>query len=512
MLILIRGDFVYIKPGSKIYILKDVPLDNTYQHTIYFSSKSAQESYFAGKSKYKLTAQSYQRLQRGFSAVNINANDIYDCNYIMFQNTPYGNKWFYGFINSVEYVNDNMSTVSFEIDVMQTWFFDYELGECFVEREHSKTDEIGDNIIDEEVDTGEYVVKERFETGLNSNGYCAVVASIYDKDYQPFGGTTYQNIFSGLCYIPFDIPSQGEELVNYILNDNFKRDAVVCIFMMPKKLVEIANNSAQYLNVQISRPTDFQGYVPRNNKLFTYPYSFLYVSDMSGHTAEYRYEFFDKEAIPLIMRIKGDYSPACSATIYPAGYLQGGFDCRFTISGWPQCAFSSDTYRAWLAQNGSSLAINTAVSSATSGLSAAGTANPFKATAAITNLFGNVFSTMAAIKGRSSSPLQNKGSQGSSLMMALGELDFYVTNKTITAKYARIIDDYFDMFGYATHEVKVPNRNVRPHWCYTKTVGCVATGSVPGGDMNKICSIYDNGITFWKNGSEIGNYSLDNRV
>ena len=30
--------------------------------------------------------------------------------------------------------------------------------------------------------------------------------------------------------------------------------------------------------------------------------------------------------------------------------------------------------------------------------------------------------------------------------------------------------------------------------------------------MKNICKIFDNGITFWKNGNEIGNYSLDNSV
>ena len=67
------------------------------------------------------------------------------------------------------------------------------------------------------------------------------------------------------------------------------------------------------------------------------------------------------------------------------------------------------------------------------------------------------------------------------------------------------------MFGYATNRVKVPNRNSRPHWNYVKTIGCVVVGSVPADDMNSICSIYNNGITFWKKGTEVGNYSLDNR-
>ena len=38
---------------------------------------------------------------------------------MMFQNSAYGDKWFYAFITSVEYVNDVTSNISFEIDVMQ---------------------------------------------------------------------------------------------------------------------------------------------------------------------------------------------------------------------------------------------------------------------------------------------------------------------------------------------------------------------------------------------------------
>ena len=37
-------------------------------------------------------------------------------------------------------------------------------------------------------------------------------------------------------------------------------------------------------------------------------------------------------------------------------------------------------------------------------------------------------------------------------------------------------------------------------------------GSVPTDDMAKIKGCYNNGITFWKNGGEIGNYSLDNSI
>ena len=82
----------------------------------------------------------------------------------------------------------------------------------------------------------------------------------------------------------------------------------------------------------------------------------------------------------------------------------------------------------------------------------------------------------------------------------------------VSAEYAKVIDDYFDMYGYATRSVKVPNRSARPHWNYVKTNGCVLSGNAPADDVRKICSIYDDGITFWKNPSEVGNYSLDNSL
>ena len=75
-----------------------------------------------------------------------------------------------------------------------------------------------------------------------------------------------------------------------------------------------------------------------------------------------------------------------------------------------------------------------------------------------------------------------------------------------------MIDDYFSMFGYSVRRIKKPNRFTRPHWNYVKTIGATITGSVPADDMRKICQIYDAGITFWKRGSEVGRYDLDNSV
>ena len=124
---------MYIYPNTTLHILRNVNLNSDYDHTIYFDGRVAQTEYFLARTKYTLSNQSYQRRERGWIQVNINQNSLWDCTYLMFQNTSYASKWFYAFILSVDYVNDNVSKINFEIDVLQTWYFDYTLDKCFVE-------------------------------------------------------------------------------------------------------------------------------------------------------------------------------------------------------------------------------------------------------------------------------------------------------------------------------------------------------------------------------------------
>ena len=123
---------MYIEPNTNIRILKDVPLDTTYDHTIYFSSATAQTNYFAGLTKYNLNNQTYQRVKRGYARVQRKAEDLYDCNYMMFQNSAYGNKWFYAFITGMRYINDNVTEISIATDAFQTWQFDLIYKQSFI--------------------------------------------------------------------------------------------------------------------------------------------------------------------------------------------------------------------------------------------------------------------------------------------------------------------------------------------------------------------------------------------
>lgn len=180
---------MYIQPNTTIKLLKDVPLYNDYSDTLYFGSLSDQTAHFSTAYTSKTFGdQTYQRVNKNTIRLQVKADEIYNYNYLMFKNTAYSTKWFYAFITQIDYINDNVSEVHYEIDVMQTWFFDYQLEPCYVEREHSATDVIGENITPEPIDLGPIKCTNYLDTGL-FDSYCAVVCAADNGDSLA-GGTS----------------------------------------------------------------------------------------------------------------------------------------------------------------------------------------------------------------------------------------------------------------------------------------------------------------------------------
>lgn len=519
---------MYIEPNTIIRVLKGCPLDTTYDHTIYFKSKVAQTAYFTGLTKYTLSNQTYQRVNRNTMRVQYKADDLYDCNYIMFQNTNFGNKWFYAFIKSVEYVNNVTSQIEYEIDVMQTWFFDYTLGQCFVEREHSATDVAGDNTVPENLELGDYV-SEDFDASGVLGAKSIVVAATFDGEYQDVGGTIYSGVYSGLYFNVFPNTDEGAtNCTEFLRNAGAKTDGIVAVFLMPSSMVTELGANVNGYAVSKEKFTNIKragGTRIKNNKLLTYPYNFMYVTTLQGNYATYHYEYFDGDTCEFW--ITGDMSPNPGVVLAPQNYkgVVTNYDEKMVLSGFPQLSFNVDSFKAWLAQSASSLAVN-AMSTSVGAYNSYQSANIAMQTAATAGGMASaglaaslapitagvaVAGVLAPVVQHYFMPDQARGSLGNQTMAAIGLLDFAFMHKHIKPEFVTIIDDYFNMFGYATHKVKIPNRAARPHWTYTKTIGCVVNGSVPCDDLNKICSIYNNGITFWNNGNEVGNYSLDNR-
>lgn len=506
---------MYIEPGTNIRILKDVPLDTAYDHTIYFSSASEQTDYFISLQKYNLTSYSYQRVKKGVARVGIKADNLYDCNYMMFQNTSYGNKWFYAFITSVEFVNNECSEVYFELDVMQTWFFDCEPDLCFVEREHSVTDNIGSHIEPENLDCGEYIYNDYGKITQALDPLCVIIM-VSDKAENP-DGTLYDGIYGGCTLFAYnlnDVDSIKGKLETY----NQKPDAVVGMYMCPVAATGsvipiggtkiIFSSSSYTINVSqdsISSDMLLDGYKPKNKKMYTYPYNFLNIGTGKNNVT-YRYEFF--ENLTPMLNIDVPITMPIQVALRPKNYKgSSGLTLNsetLILDDYPMCSWNTDSFSAWVVQNTLPIITNLGASAITSFVNpAVGVASGISA---ITSILSQGYKASIA------ADITKGNINSGNIDTASGNKTFFGGRMSVTSEYARMIDDYFTMFGYATKRCKKPNRNSRPHWNYVKTVGCTITGSVPADDLKKICSIYDNGITFWKNGLEVGDYTLDNTV
>ena len=466
---------------------------------------------------------------------------MYDCNYLCFRNINFGSKWFYAFIDKIEYINNATSEIYYSIDLIQTWMFDYSLEQCFVEREHTITDEIGDNIVDEKLDTGEYVSEDMqyldpgHYQGDNFHGYQIAVWCTFTEDGTPVGGTiwpsVYQKYFSGLYAVRFNMTQAGiEDCINWIIGlPALKQEKIVSVGILPQIAIRDG-----YTNYNIQKFTNLlraDGTQVKNNKCKTYPYNFLYVTNSTGNSAVYRYEFFS--TANCVFSAFCGVCPTPTLIMFPDDYkgVSTNLDEKIELSGYPQIAFNTDSYKAWLAQNASSIGLNSLatltagaaildktmpiLSTATeigpyiggaAGAVAGGTVGTAVAIAALLPEIKNILSGIV----HAFMPPQSRGTQGGTTLLALDKLKFAFMHKHITPEYVTIIDDYFSMYGYACHKVKIPNTHSRPEWNYVKTVGCKIYGGVPSDDAVEIEKIYDSGIRFWKNPDHIGVYTYDN--
>ena len=122
-----------ITPQTDIYLLKS-PLQLTNKHQLTFADSNAQFNYFFNLEKIGINDGTYQR-KDGVIRYPAHIDTIQEYNYCMYRNDNYSNKWFYAFIVGMEYVNDNMTFIRLKTDVFQTWQFDLNWKQSFIERE-----------------------------------------------------------------------------------------------------------------------------------------------------------------------------------------------------------------------------------------------------------------------------------------------------------------------------------------------------------------------------------------
>ena len=213
-------------PQTEVHLLTNVPFNLTYNNVMDFNTPTEQIAYFLNKTKYNFDKLTYQRVTSSTIKLDINYNDLLDVNYLMFKNDSVKNKWFFAFITDYEFISESTTKITYQLDVFQTYLFDYKFQTTYVEREHSKRfNDDGSpviNTLDEGLAYGSDYNTCMIKQYEQLEGIIwAIIVSKVDLRSVPnknYGGSTVSNIPTPLYYYGVPISANGNNIGNFEIN------------------------------------------------------------------------------------------------------------------------------------------------------------------------------------------------------------------------------------------------------------------------------------------------------
>lgn len=559
-----------ITPQTDVYLLK-VPLEINDFNQLTFSNATAQYNYFNGLPKLSVDNFTYQR-KDGTIRYGANFDSLLNYNYVMYRNDAYSNKWFYAFITGMEYLNDNCTAISIKTDTFQTWQFDLTYKPVLIDREHTNNDTVGANTLPEGLELGEMVCNgdvTNFGVNIDGVGDWVIVVDVSmvenkgdNQTLSVTGTPTGQYVNStpsGLYHLILGVNQSVVISARSIINlydEAGLSDAIKNVYILPRELigdvtgvtlstmgsapqpyqsvgVYMPNNSTGVTALGTftqSRATSIRGFVPKNNKLFCWPYNYLNVSNNAGTTMPYHYEDFSGN---VSFKVEGVMCPSGSIKAVPVDYKfitgnENAYDYSISGAKYPICSWSTDAYTNWLTQNGVNMQAqwtNTLIGSGLDIVKGAGQGaiyggpvgagigaglSALQAGAELINVAReqHIQKSQANMVADQARGNLNAGD----IVWSKLKSQFTFIPMSIKPEVARCIDEFFSQFGYKCNRVKVPNITGRRNWNYVKTVGCYIEADIPQDDLAEIKSMFDRGITLWHNPATFADYSQANDI
>ena len=102
-----------------------VPMSDN-KNQLHFTTKELQYDYFEHIGGEVVQNCTYFR-QDSSIKLNYKIDDLYQYNYIIYQNTNFSSKLFMSFTTRLQYVSTNVTKIYIKTDVIHTWLFDYKV-------------------------------------------------------------------------------------------------------------------------------------------------------------------------------------------------------------------------------------------------------------------------------------------------------------------------------------------------------------------------------------------------
>ena len=537
----------YISPNSNIWILKGVPLDAKHTKSYRPKSKAEQFEVFTAFTAYTLTNQSYIRHSNNSIRVELQADSVINCNYMLFQNNSFGDKIFYAFITDVEYISNSTCRIEYKIDVLQTYYFDIDFLPSWIDREHSKTDGIGDSITADYY-IGKNIVYNEIQSIIpQGDSFTHTVLMIittkqFDQPTVAAQRYYYVSVDTPQGYVmqcditlidflsyPDRINDIDSDINNYINNNGDGVNGVMDMLIIPKWLVSSAvwDNDKPYISYHqkpravygvanapnTSANDTIDGYTPVNKKLYTFPYNYANLMTPSGDSRQIVYEKWGKTANVSKFEFAGSFiSGVPNIQIYPLDYMGNAdnFEYAINMSTYMTPQIYTDGFTNWLSANRPSIladTLNTAVSAITN--IAAGNAT------GILSSMQNVVSGVGDIATLAQKQVAVTQPQQALSAWAYSRVYPYLARMSIDADSARQVDDYFTKYGYSVGRLKIPNfwsgaGRTNYNYCKTSEANIRSinprTTGLPTDALSEICDIFNNGVCLWESLGSVGNY------
>lgn len=508
--------------NGKVILASGIKLDKSYTNVLSYSTNQMLELVEANQ-EYNQSNYNCIDYTKNEIKVSCDYNTAIGCNYLAFQNPIHGNKWYFAFIDDVQFKSEGCSIVKFTLDVWSTFYDDWTEKPCFVVREHVNDDIIGKHTVPENVILGDYISSE------NSGGWGGVIdqlllnpkiviSATVDEGGARGDGNIYNGIPTAYDYYRYNI-NDLTGVQKHINVANAQNGDINQMFIAPDYIIGgtigahliAPSNIPKIIYVAFPDITVLDGYTPKNKKMLTWPFCYYFVSNQQGQDVQLKQELWDTSTrtdydgetkTGKLLEIATCLTAGCSVLLTPIAYDGLSINLMQSVVGakYPQLNWKTDPYINWLTQQG---------------------VNDYAKTIGdiFTGDFGSAFGSATnlivsnAMAYRQPAPVHGNVNAGD-VTFARGLCAPIVAIYTIKKEFATQIDNYFSRFGYKVNETKLANLTGRQYWNFVE-IGkdeIIGTGTVPSKYMEDINNMFRQGVTIWHNHENLGNYNVANPI
>ena len=400
---------------------------------------------------------------------------------------------------------------------------------------HKTTIDDGDNgtsqSVDTETYTGVFASYSAAETYANSKAYEETTIVINQETGET---ATRKKVVTSIKYINRDRYNIVWTITTTYGSSTTSIYWFELISNTPSKIDTLTTNVQTTTNGVYTTTKSFRNnnnsntYTAHNRKLYTAPYYNLLLTDNNGNGKTYDPGLFNYTS-DIRFNVYGSVTTGGSVVAYPEDYKNIGqnYGEGFSMAKFPTCSWNTDSYTNWLTQTAVSRANQEKYAQQNLAMGLINGAVGIGSSLASGNYFGAVMGTSNLLSGalnyqrtidsleeekyqHSLVPNSLNGQSVAETMFGLGTYEIVLYAQTITGERAKQIDEYFDRFGYTVNKTDnlVQAITSRSKWNYVKTAECNISANIPDDDKAAIYNIFNSGVTFWKNPSQIYRYDL----